>query len=144
MENGNGKLEVGVGDKRIAVTSRDLISVLLIAVAGLGGYFVASQITNNQQHGLNALAAMVEKMASHQAVLVELVHTNRQQMEAELKSQNALLQQQTTMLTGKVDEQSHDLETKFEKVYRELNMLNYNLHRDISEQLPLNGTPPPR
>jgi hypothetical protein len=43
----------------------------------------------------------------------------------------------------KFEKHDKDLEVKFEKVYRELNTLNYNLHRDIGEQLPLNGGPLP-
>jgi hypothetical protein len=136
-ESGNGQLEVGFGDKRIAVTSRDLISVLLIAVAGLGGYFIANQLTTNQSRAIELLGknqaalvdllhinrqqigaemkAIVEAVAILKATLTELVHSNRQQMEAGLKVQDALLQQQTTLLIAKVDEQSKDRDHKFEQ-----------------------------
>jgi hypothetical protein len=80
-------------------------------------------------------------------------------MEAGIQAQNALLHQQTTLLTAKVDEQSRDRGEKFEKhdkdieakfnalsgeLKRSFTILNYNLHRKLEEQVPLNGVPIPQ
>ena len=133
----NGKMEIKVGDKSIGVTSRDLVSVLLILLAGLGGYFVATQITLNQQHGLVAMQAMVDKLTAHQETLVALVHTNRQQMELELQRQNALLFQQTTVMLAKVEESTTTMARQFERIAHQLAVLNHNMQHGPGEQLPL-------
>jgi hypothetical protein len=143
-EGDNGRLEMKVGDKSIGVTSRDLISVLLIMVSGLGGYFVATQVTLNQRAGLVHLSTLDQKLEQYQARMVELVHTNRQQMAEELKTQNALLQQQTAVLTQEVDGQTLTIGLRFDRLEHRLSLLNYNIHHDVSEQLPLEGQLPPR
>ena len=146
-EPGNGRLELKVGGNAFGITSRDLISVLLILVSGLGGYFVATQLTTNQRQGIVGLSTIAEKMTANQlawmetvgkfqGTLIELVHTNRQEMEESMRAQNTFIHQQTLLLTEKVEKQNEQFTSKFDKVALALTVLNYNLHREIGEQLP--------
>ena len=68
---------------------------------GAPGYFVGTQVTTNQQAGLQALAALPQQIAALQSTLVELVHTNRQQMEAGIQAQMRLLHQRNNSAHGK-------------------------------------------
>jgi hypothetical protein len=134
-DNGNGTFKVGAGNKSVSITGPHIINVLLILVVGGLGYGIGTTVTTNQKQGLTALT-------QNQATLVELVHTNRQQMEAKMEAQNNLLAQQTARLEQKVDEHNAHMETKFVRLFHQHDMLNYNNHREASDQLPLDAPVP--
>jgi hypothetical protein len=148
IPTGNGEsLKLQLGNRSFGVTSRDLISVLLILLAGLGGYFIATQVTANQGQGLLALAKIaeaihanqvmwVERLASNQEKIVGEVHANRQSMSEEMRAQGLLLHQQTSELKQAVDSQSDDINKRFDMVFSKLVIINHNM-RNPDRALPL-------
>jgi hypothetical protein len=108
MAEGNGSFNIDVHNRVLQFTSKDMITVLLILVAGLGGYFVATLLTQNQLEARQTLKDLSKE-----------------------------LHEQTEGLYRKVDEQSTLFDARFSAISHKLNMLNYNIHKGEEEQLPL-------
>jgi hypothetical protein len=148
VPTGNGEsLSLKLGNRAVSVTSRDLISVLLILLAGLGGYFIATQVTSNQSQGLVALGKIaesihtnqvmwVERLAANQEKIVGEIHANRQSMSEEVRAQNILLHQQTSEFKQAFDAQTDDINKRFDMVFSKLVILNHNM-RNPDRALPL-------
>jgi hypothetical protein len=108
-------------------------------------YFVAHNLTLGQERGFMGLAKLLEtmnahqnqtldKLATNQQALLELVHVNRADMQEDLTRQNMLVNQQTLDLHKAVDEQTHALR-------RMLITINFNLNHQPEDRIPLEFLP---
>lgn len=107
-EGGNGQFEIRVAGQSLGVTSRDLISVLLILVAGLGGYFIATQLTSNQRQGLLGQQHVAEQLAAYQVTTTALV-------------------QNITTLRDTIQDHERTMERLMEQVHQQLKSLSERL-----------------
>jgi hypothetical protein len=138
-------MHLRIGSKAIGFTTKDLVSVLIVAVMGGLMYFVAHNLTLGQERGFSGLAKLLETMNAHQSqtleklganqhALLELVHQNRTQMQDDLTRQNMLVNEQTLALRRAVDEQTHSIR-------RMMVTLNYNLNHEPADRIPLEFLP---
>lgn len=128
--NGNGeKLGLTIGGKTIGIQTRDLVSVLLIALLSVGAYLGylgqdkrLSVIETHQAHVFEALTAQT-------ATLLEAVHGQRSFITERLSEQRQFvldkLQDNRTAMAG---------ETKDLK--RILSILQYNLGHPLEDRIP--------
>jgi hypothetical protein len=154
---GNGeRLELKVGSKSLGITTKDLVSIVVMLGAFAGFYLVSEHLNAGQTQGFAMLAKVIEqnnthqlqileqdnahhlqlleKITTQQASLIELVHHNRQEMTEQISQQNTLLHTQTAELRQEVENQTKTM-------HREHVMLNFNLTRDPGTQIPLELTP---
>jgi hypothetical protein len=146
VPSGNGeRLELKVGSKSLGITTKDLVSIVVMLGAFAGFYLVSQHLNEGQKHGFAGLAKILEQnnvhqmqlletMHGNQVSLIELVHHNRQEMSEQLVRQNTLVHQQTTELR-------QDVENQTKTMHHEHVMLNFNLTRDPTTQVPLELTP---
>jgi septal ring factor EnvC (AmiA/AmiB activator) len=129
----------------LGFSTKDLVSVLIVAAMTALMYFVAHNLTLGQERGFTGLAKLLETMNAHQnqtldklgtnqQALLELVHVNRAQMQDDLTRQNMLVNDQTLSLRRAVDEQTKALR-------RMLVTLNYNLSHEPADRIPLEFVP---
>jgi hypothetical protein len=143
---GNGeRLELKVGSKSLGVTTKDLVSLVVMLGAFAGFYLVSEHLNDGQKHGFAGLAKileqnnahqaqLLEKISLNQASLIEIVHQNRQEMTEQVARQNTLVNQQTIELRQDVDNQT-------KAMHHEHVMLNFNLTQEPPQRLPLDVTP---
>jgi hypothetical protein len=143
---GNGeRLELKVGSKSLGITTKDLVSIVVMLGAFGGFYLVSEHITAGQTQGFAMIAKVLEQNNTHQMqlletmhgnqiALIELVHHNRQEMSEQVARQNTLVHQQTAELREEVANQT-------KAMHHEHIMLNFNLTRDPATQMPLGLTP---
>lgn len=153
VSGGNGeRLDLRIGGQALGFTTKDLVNVLIVLVLGGFGYFLAYNVTNNQQRGFAGLSKVLEQGATHQtqvldkfsvvlerfatnqAALLTHVQQNREHMSSEMRAQSTLLFQQTEALRIMFDEQT----TLMRKM---LVTINYNLNHEPHERIPLEFTP---
>jgi hypothetical protein len=142
------RFELKLGNRSVGITSKDILSIIIVILLGVFGYFMShnvmegqAKITAGQIEGFTAIAKVIEQNSAHQTqllekmngnqtILLELVHTNRTQMTDELSKQNEQVSQQTTALKAAVDEQTREIN-------RRLAVLNYNLAHEPNDRIPL-------
>ena len=146
VSGGNGeRLDLRIGGQSLGFTTKDLVNVLIVILLGGFGYFLAYNVTANQQRGFDALAKVmeqnstnqsqvIEKLATNQAILIDHVQVNRENMRQEVRQQNVLLNEQTQALQVLVDSQTKEIR-------RMLITLNYNLSHEPQERIPIEFAP---
>jgi hypothetical protein len=135
IPTGNGEsMQLRLGGKAIGLQTKDLVSVLMVVLLGVFGYFMADNMTKGQERGFVGLAQILDKLNTNQLALLELVHTNRSQLLEELGRQNQQVAAQTAALRQAFDEQSREIRRLFIT-------LNYNFSHEPDERLPLEFLP---
>jgi hypothetical protein len=164
IPTGNGgALNLRLGSKSIGLTGPVIIPALCLVLLGGFGYFMAHNLTTNQERGFAGLAHILETMGTFQREsmekansnqkemiallqenramtrdklqnLGELVTTNRTELAGELRAQNQLVFSQTQELRQAVEAQTTEL-------IKRLSILSYNIDRPPGERLPLNVSP---
>jgi hypothetical protein len=150
------RVAVQIGSKGFALTTKDLVTVLLIVGMAVGFYLAVLSLSTNQARGFSGLerildhmgtnqAAFLDKLATSQGVFVDKLTTmqtvvlerfaaDRAHTDEILVRQNQQVNDQTAALQRLVDEQTSTIR-------KMLIMLNWNLGHPPTEQLPIEWDP---
>jgi hypothetical protein len=94
---GNGeRLELSIGSKRLGLTTRDLLPILLLILGGVGGYLIyvgldakvtltQTQLREVQQTLQQARINILEKLHEQDLKLAEALTTSERQLNAQTK-----------------------------------------------------------
>jgi hypothetical protein len=146
---GNGeRLELRVGSKSLGFTTKDLVSVLLVVVMGVGFYLTVQSMTDrldrgahNQDVGFQKLEKLLDVMHTNQAAMLAGLQSNREVTGSKLDAQDERLHHQTSVINTKVDTLEKYIEEWFTEMGRRQEMMNFNvLHPD--KALPLRAPSP--
>jgi hypothetical protein len=161
IKGGNGeRLEFKLGTKSIGLTTKDLLSFVLVAAMAVGFYLAFTALTKGQDLILIALAKAQDLLMTNQQEgfrkfehLLDIVHTNqtailadiarnRTDMSAIEREQNTLLATQTQDLNAALQAQAQAMHADMVDLQRRLATLNWNQGRPPEERLPLELAPP--
>ena len=136
---GNGeRLELRVGSKSLGFTTKDLVSVLLVVVMGIGFYLTVESLTDrldrsahNQDLGFQKLEKLLDVMHTNQAAMLAGLRENRDITGSRLTTQDERLNHQTSVLNTKIDTLENYIEEWFTEMGKRQELLNHNiLHPD--------------
>jgi hypothetical protein len=107
VQGPNGeRLQLQLGSKSFGVSAKDLVSVLLVVVMGVGFYLTVNSLTDrldrgnlNQEEGFRKLEKLTELTHVNQAAMLAALQQNRDVTGNLIREQNELLRQQTEQLT---------------------------------------------
>ena len=150
------RVAVQIGSKGFALTTKDLVTVLLIIGMGVGFYLAVLSLSTGQARGFSGLERILDHMATNQAAFMDRLSTyqngfvdklstmqtlvlerlaaERRHTDEVLTNQNSQVEAQTTALQRLVDEQTGTIR-------KMLIILNWNVAHEPTEQLPLEVDP---
>jgi hypothetical protein len=150
------RVAVQIGSKGFALTTKDLVTVLLIVGMGVGFYLAVLSLSTGQARGFSGLerildhmatnqaafmdrlattqGGVVDKLASMQTLVLERLAADRTHADEVLTRQNQQVSDQTTALQHLVDDQTGALR-------KMLIILNWNLGHAPAEHLPIEWDP---
>jgi hypothetical protein len=150
IKGGNGeRLELKVGTKSLGLTTKDLLSFVLVAAMAVGFYLAFTALTKgqdlmstNQQEGFRKFEHLLDIIHSNQTAMLAEIQRNRVDMGAIEREQNTLLATQTQELTTALQAQTALMRSEMVDLQRRLATLNWNQGRPPEERLPLELAPP--
>jgi hypothetical protein len=139
------RVAVQIGSKGFALTTKDLVTVLLIVGMGVGFYLAVLALNTGQARGFAGLerildhmatnqTAFVDKLTTTQTLVLERLAADRAHTDEILVRQNQQVNDQTTALQRLVDDQTGALR-------KMLIIVNWNLGHDPAEHLPIEWDP---
>lgn len=142
------RMAIQIGTKSVAITSRDIVSVLLVLVMGIGFYLTVNSLTQNQERGFQRqdlgfqkLEKILDVLHTNQTAMLAALQQNRDVTGSRLDKQNDLLHEQTEAFDHKIVRLTEYIEAWFSEMGRRQELMNHNaLHPD--KALPLRAPPP--
>jgi hypothetical protein len=139
------RVAVQIGSKGFALTTKDLVTVLLIVGMGVGFYLAVLSLSTGQARGFSGLerildhmatnqTAFVDKLATMQTGVLERLAADRAHMDEVVTRQNQQVSDQTTALQRLVDEQTG-------AIRKMLIIINWNMGHEPTEHLPIEWDP---
>jgi hypothetical protein len=150
IKSGNGeRLEFKLGTKSIGLTTKDLLSFVLVAAMAVGFYLAFTALAKgqdltfvNQQEGFRKFEHLLDIMQANQTAMLAEIQRNRTDMGTIEREQNTLLATQTQDLNAALQGQAQAIHVAMVDLQRRLATLNWNQGRPPEERLPLELAPP--